>query len=83
MSTPKERALYISYVLSQLLIDNIDIVVLEKQDANEPDLGRLKDKLIKLRSATNNAFKVMERNVGDDLVYIKDDIEKVLEDLWN
>ena len=81
--TLKEKALSLSYVLSQLLEDNLDIVVLEKSDAKEPDLGQLRDKLLKLRSANRNAFRILERNIGGELDTLKNDIELTLEALWN
>ena len=81
--TPKQRALSFSYVLSQLLEDNLEVVVIEKNESKEEDLGQLRDKLIKLRSANRNAFKILERNIGGDgLKELKNDIELTLETLW-
>ena len=79
---PKEKALALSYVLTQLLKDNLDVAVLEMKESRDADAGRLDDKLAKLRGASNNAFRVLERNVGDDLDDLKEDVEKVLEELW-
>ena len=79
----KEKALALSYVLTQLLKDNLDVAVLEMRESRDADANRLDDKLAKLRGASNNAFRILERNVGDDLNPLKDDIEKVLEELWN
>jgi len=79
----KEKALALSYVLTQLLKDNLDVAVLEMRESKDADANRLDDKLAKLRGASNNAFRILERNVGDDLNHLKDDIEKVLEELWN
>lgn len=79
----KEKALALSYVLTQLLKDNLDVAVLEMRESKDADANRLDDKLAKLRGASNNAFRILERNVGDDLNPLKDDIEKVLEELWN
>jgi hypothetical protein len=78
----KEKALALSYVLTQLLKDNLDVAVLEMRESRDADAGRLDDKLAKLRGASNNAFRVLERNVGDDLDDLKEDVEKVLEELW-
>ena len=78
----KEKALALSYVLTQLLKDNIDVAVLEMRENRDADANRLDDKLMKLRGASNNAFRILERNVGDDLDNLKADIEKVLEELW-
>lgn len=83
MNTPKEKALYLSYVLADLLITNLEVVLVEKIDAKERDIGRLRDKIVKLRSATKNAFTTMERNVGSDIKLIKQDINTILEELWN
>jgi hypothetical protein len=78
----KEKALALSYVLTQLLKDNLDVAILEMKESRDADAGRLDDKLAKLRGASNNAFRVLERNVGDDLDDLKEDVEKVLEQLW-
>lgn len=82
MMTPKEKALAISYVLTQLLKDNLDVAILEMRESKDQDANRLFDKLEKLRGASNNAFRIVERNVGDNLDDLKSDIERVLEELW-
>jgi hypothetical protein len=79
---PKEKALAISYVLTQLLKDNLDVAILEMRESRDQDANRLFDKLEKLRGASNNAFRIVERNVGNDLDDLKSDIERVLEELW-
>jgi len=82
--TPKQKALSFCYVLSQLLEDNLEVVVVEKNESKEEDLGQLRDKLIKLRSANRNAFKILERNIkGNDLKELKEDIELTLDTIWN
>jgi hypothetical protein len=78
----KEKALALSYVLTQLLKDNLDVAVLEMRESKDADAGKLDDKLAKLRGASNNAFRILERNVGDDIDDLKEDVEKVLEELW-
>jgi hypothetical protein len=78
----KEKALALSYVLTQLLKDNLDVAVLEMRESKDADAGKLDDKLAKLRGASNNAFRILERNVGDNLDDLKEDVEKVLEELW-
>jgi len=78
----KEKALALSYVLTQLLKDNLDVAVLEMRESKDVDAGKLDDKLSKLRGASNNAFRILERNVGSDLDDLKEDVEKVLEELW-
>lgn len=79
---PQEKAIALSYILSQLLADNLDIAVHEMKVSNHPDAGRLADKLSKLRGASGNAFRVLERNVGDDLSELKSDISELLEQQW-
>lgn len=79
----KDKALALSYVLTQLLKDNLDVAVLEMRESRDADANRLDDKLAKLRGASNNAFRILERNVGDNLNDLKEDVEKVLEELWN
>ena len=80
--TPKEKALALSYILCDLLKQNLDVAVLEMRESRDADSGKLDDKLAKLRGASNNAFRILERNVGNDLDDLKGDIEKVLEELW-
>jgi hypothetical protein len=82
MINPKEKALALSYVLTQLLKDNLDVAILEMRESRDEDANRLFDKLQKLRGASNNAFRIVERNVGNDLDDLKSDIERVLEELW-
>jgi hypothetical protein len=52
------------------------------RESKDADAGKLDDKLAKLRGASNNAFRILERNVGDDIDELKEDVEKVLEELW-
>jgi len=78
----KEKSLALSYVLTQLLKDNLDVAILEMKESKDADAGRLFDKLQKLRGASNNAFRILERNVGDNLDDLKEDVERVLEELW-
>ena len=78
----KEKSLALSYVLTQLLKDNLDVAILEMRESKDADANRLFDKLEKLRGASNNAFRIVERNVGNDLDDLKADIERVLEELW-
>jgi len=78
----KEKSLALSYVLTQLLKDNLDVAILEMRESRDEDANRLFDKLEKLRGASNNAFRIVERNVGNDLDDLKSDIERVLEELW-
>ena len=78
----KEKSLALSYVLTQLLKDNLDVAILEMKESKDADAGRLFDKLEKLRGASNNAFRIVERNVGNDIDDLKADIERVLEELW-
>ena len=37
---------------------------------------------MKLKSASRNAFRVLEKNIGDDLSQLKDEIEATLDELW-
>ena len=79
----KEKALALSYILSCLLSDNLDVVLLEMRDNRDDDAGKMQHRIEKLRGANKNAFAILERNVGiDDIRALRDDIEKVLEELW-
>ena len=80
MNDPKAKAIGLSYVLSQLLVENLEIARLEMQ--YDPEYGQLNDKLMKLKGASRNAFRILEKNVGDDLSQLKDDIEVTLNELW-
>lgn len=79
--TPSEKSIALSYVLSQLLADNLDIAVHEMKVSNHPNAGQLADKFNKLRGANNNAFRILERNVSD-LNELKQDISALLESVW-
>ena len=79
----KEKALALSYVLTQLLKDNLDVAVLEMRESRDADAGRLDDKLIKLKSASKNAFRILEKNISEDLDDLKESIEVLLSTLWD
>jgi hypothetical protein len=81
--TVKEKSGAMCYVLAQLLIENADVFLLEKSDTNDLDTRRFNDKIVKLRSATRNAFNQLERNVGKDMEQLKNDIELTLDNIWN
>lgn len=77
----KVKALGLSYVLSQLLTDNLEILCLEIK--NEPEYGQMFDKLTKLKGASRNAFRVLEKNIeSNDYEQLKEEIAQTLDDLW-
>ena len=80
--TPEEKAIALSYILSQLLKENLDIAVHEMRIRKHPEAGRLADKFDKLRGASNNAFRILERNIGNDLGNLRSDINELLEQQW-
>ena len=77
----EEKAIALSYVLSQLLSENLDIAVHELKVSKHPNAGQLADKFNKLRGANRNAFRILERNVGE-LDSLKEDISVLLESVW-
>jgi len=79
----KEKALALSYVLTQLLKDNLDVAVLEMRESRDADAGKLHDKLLKLNGASKNTFRILERNISEDLNDLKESIEILLESLWD
>ena len=79
--TPSEKSIALSYVLSQLLQDNLDIAVHEMKVSKHPNAGQLADKFNKLRGANKNAFRILERNIAD-LNNLKQDISALLESVW-
>ena len=78
----KEKALALSYILCDLLKQNLDVLILEMKESKDEDAGKMQHRLEKLRGASNNAYSILERNIGSDLDALKSDIEKVLEELW-
>jgi hypothetical protein len=80
--TAKEKAIALSYILTQILKDNLDVAILEMRESGDADAGRLHDKLEKLRGASNNAFRILERNIGDGMDELRADVEKVINELW-
>lgn len=78
----KEKALALSYVLTRILKANLETAVLEMRDSKDEDTGKLMDKLMKLTGASNNAFRILERNIGNDMDKLQEDVERVIEELW-
>ena len=78
--TVAEKSLAMSYILSQLLTENLEIVCLEVKE--KPEFGQLNDKLMKLKGASKNAFRILEKNT-DQLDDLKNDIEEILGRLWD
>jgi hypothetical protein len=69
-----------SYILTQLLIENLEIVCLEVK--GKPEFGKLNDKLMKLKGASRNAFRVLEKNT-EHLEELKSEIDELLGTLWD
>jgi hypothetical protein len=78
--TVAEKSLAMSYILSQLLIENLEIVILEVK--GKPEFGQLNDKLMKLRGASKNTFRILEKNTGE-LDSLKLALEETLYKLWD
>ena len=78
--TVAEKSMAMSYILSQLLTENLEIVCLELK--GKPEHGKLNDKLMKLKGASKNAFRILEKNT-DQLDELKNDIEEILGKLWD
>ena len=78
--TVAEKSMAMSYILSQLLTENLEIVCLELK--GKPEYGKLNDKLMKLKGSSKNAFRILEKNT-DQLDELKSDIEEILGRLWD
>ena len=78
--TVAEKSMAMSYILSQLLTENLEIVCLELK--GKPEYGKLNDKLMKLKGSSKNAFRILEKNT-DQLDELKSDIEELLGKLWD
>jgi hypothetical protein len=78
--TVAEKSMAMSYILSQLLIENLEIVCLEVKD--KPDFGKLNDKLMRLKGASRNAFRILEKNT-EQLEELKSEIDELLGALWD
>ena len=78
--TVAEKSMAMSYILSQLLIENLEIVCLEVK--GKPEFGKLNDKLMKLKGASRNAFRILEKNT-EQLEELKSEIEETLYKLWD
>lgn len=78
--TVAEKSMAMSYILSQLLIENLEIVILEVK--HKPQYGQFNDKLMKLRGASKNTFRILEKNTGE-LDDLKKAIEETLYQLWD
>jgi hypothetical protein len=78
--TVAEKSLAMSYILSQLLIENLEIVLLEVK--HKPEYGKFNDKLMKLKGASKNAFRILEKNT-EQPDQLKNGIEELLGTLWD
>lgn len=78
--TVAEKSMAMSYILSQLLIENLEIVCLEVK--GKPEFGKLNDKLMKLKGASKNAFRILEKNT-EQPDQLKNEIEELLGTLWD
>lgn len=78
--TVAEKSMAMSYILSQLLIENLEIVILEVK--HKPEYGKFNDKLMKLRGASKNTFRILEKHTGE-LDDLKSTIEETLYKLWD
>ena len=78
--TVAEKSMAMSYILSQLLTENLEIVCLELKGKKE--YGQLNDKLMKLKGSSKNAFRILEKNT-EQLDDLKNDIEEILGRLWD
>ena len=78
--TVAEKSLAMSYILSQLLTDNLEIFCLEVKD--KPEFCKLHDKLMKLKGASRNAFRILEKNTYQ-LEELKMEIDELLGTLWD
>ena len=78
--TVAEKSMAMSYILSQLLTENLEIVCLELK--GKPEYGKLNDKLMKLKGSSKNAFRILEKNT-EQLDELKSDIEEILARLWD
>lgn len=78
--TVAEKSMAMSYILSQLLTENLEIVCLELK--GKPEYGKLNDKLMKLKGSSKNAFRILEKNT-EQLDELKNDIEEILGRLWD
>jgi hypothetical protein len=78
--TVAEKSMAMSYILSQLLIENLEIVCLEVKD--KPEFGKLNDKLMKLKGASRNAFRILEKNT-EQPDQLKNGIDELLGTLWD
>ena len=78
--TVAEKSMAMSYILSQLLTENLEIVCLELKGKKE--YGQLNDKLMKLKGSSKNAFRILEKNT-EQLDDLKNDIEEILYKLWD
>ena len=78
--TVAEKSMAMSYILSQLLTENLEIVCLELK--GKPEYGQLNDKLMKLKGASKNAFRILEKNT-EQFDELKNDIDELLGKLWD
>jgi hypothetical protein len=77
----RTKAIGLSYVMSHLLIQSLEVLCREIKD--EKEYGQMNDKLTKLKSSSKNAFRIIDKMIGDeDYQQLIDDVEQTLDELW-
>ena len=82
---PTEKAIVLSYLLSKLLNKNLEVVLHEMKIIGNEDVGKMQHRVEKLIGANRNLFGILERNISknDDIHELEEDLDKVLEEIWN
>jgi hypothetical protein len=81
-STTAQKAFGQSYIYAKLLIKNLDIAVHELKVTQDPLHGKMQFYLEKLNGAVRRAYSGLEKNIGDDLNELEQDIEEFMDRNW-
>lgn len=81
---PTEKAIVLSYLLSKLLNQNLEVVLHEMKVIGNEDAGKMQHRIEKLIGANRNVFRILERNISNasNMNDLEADLELLLEKIW-
>lgn len=81
---PTEKAIVLSYLLSKLLNQNLEVVLHEMKVIGNEDAGKMQHRIEKLIGANRNVFNILERNISksSNIADLEADVEAIFEKIW-
>ena len=83
--TVERKALVLSHIHSKLLIANLDVALHEAKLSKNPAFKALGLELSKLKYATNNAFRVINKEINNagGMEALEDEINEIMDKTWS